>query len=111
MSKKKLMTIVGIVMMLCGVGIGVFGIAMKQTWSSQAQTPKIYDWNNEDIGQSPSVDSEDDITVDKTTSSDSTDNDEKTDKKKSDDSTESNTSEADVTDNTENTAEEGTDGE
>lgn len=103
MSKKKLMTIVGVVMMVCGVGTGVFGVAMRSTWSSQAQTPKIYDWNNEDIGQAPSVDDNDDIDI-KENDNKQTD----TDEKKTDDS---DTSEADATDNTDSNAEEVTEGE
>lgn len=104
MSKKKLMTIVGIVMMVCGVGTGVFGVAMRSTWSSQAQTPKIYDWNNEDIGQAPSVDDSDDIDIKENDIDKKTDTDEtKTDN--------SDTSEADATDNTDTNAEGVTEGE
>lgn len=83
MSKKQTMRIVGVVMMVVGIGIGGFGVFMRSSWSASSQVPKVYDWNNEELGQAPAVNTDDiDIVVgedenvkseDNTESSDSND--------------------------------------
>lgn len=59
MSRQKLMKTIGIVMIVMGIGIGAFGICMRSTWKVSSQIPKVYDWNTENLGESPDVDNKD----------------------------------------------------
>lgn len=64
MSKKSIMRMVGVGMMVAGIGIASFGIVMRSSWSVSYQTPKVYDWTNEDFGQAPDITSdENDVSV------------------------------------------------
>lgn len=59
MSRQKLMKTIGIVMIVIGIGIGVFGVAMRPVWKVSSQIPKVYDWNTENLGEAPEVDNGD----------------------------------------------------
>ena len=58
MGKKAVIRFFGAVMMVGGIAIGGLGVRQILQDNNQPQIPVVYDWQNEALGQAPSLEPE-----------------------------------------------------